>query len=117
MTTEESYKSLLGIIDTLHRKLQDMTVNLWLSEQKIIHLEQQLNESNQQVEDLQQYIKHQNEEIEDLNNILNTSTDADKYFKVLEEKEALSQKYDLLKNKFDMNSQAIKSICDIEYTM
>lgn len=110
MTIQDSYNSLLGIIDSLYKKLQDANINLWLSEQKIIDLEQQLKEKNQQIEDLKQNIKHQEEEIEDLSNTLNTSTDADKYFKVLEEKQDLHKKY-------IKASEIIKQFYDIECAM
>ncbi len=110
MSLEDSYNSLLGIIDTLYKKLQDANINLWLSEQKVINMEQQLNEKNQQIEELKQYIKHQDEEIEDLTNTLNTSTDADKYFQVLEEKQELHKKY-------MRASEIIKQFYDIDYVL
>ena len=110
MSLEDSYNSLLGIIDTLYKKLQDANINLWLSEQKVINMEQQLKEKNQQIEDLKQCIRHQDEEIEDLTNTLNTSTDADKYFRVLEEKQELYKKY-------MRASEIIKQFYDIDYVL
>jgi septal ring factor EnvC (AmiA/AmiB activator) len=110
MTIQDSYNSLLGIIDSLYQKLQEANINLWQSEQKIIDLEQQLTEKNQQLEDLQQTVKHQEKEIEDLGNTLNTSTDADKYFQILEEKQELHKKYIRV-------SEILKQFCDIDYVL
>jgi chromosome segregation ATPase len=102
--------SLLGIIDTLYKKLQDANLNLWMSEQKIINLEQQLKSKNLEIENLKECIKYGNDEIEDLTDTLNKSTDSDKYFQVLQEKEEISKKY-------SSAIDTIKQFYDIDYVM
>lgn len=106
--------TLLSIIDTLYKKIQELNILLWTTEQRCIELEKQNNNYVEQIQNLEECIQHRDNEILDITKILDKAYDESKYYSLLDIKEKMEKDLFILKEKFE-NITNLYS--DIEYTL
>lgn len=99
--------SLLCIIDTLYKKIQELNISLWMTEQKCIEMEKQIAMQKNELEYYKECIKHRDDEIKDMNYVLDHVSNSSNYFALQREKEEIDKNYNIL----------LKTFCDIEYRL
>lgn len=99
--------TLLSIIDTLYKKIQEQNISLWMVEQRCIELEKQIAMQKEELEYYKECVKHREDEIKDITYILDRVSDTTNYFALQKSKEDIEKKYEIL----------VKTFCDVEYRL
>ena len=109
-----SLNSLLSIIDTLYKKVEELNVSLWIAETTCIENGKQIMACTKEIENLKECISHRDDEIRDITFLLDHVSSESNYFDLLETKKELEQKYDILQKE---HTEMLRLFCDVEYTL
>jgi hypothetical protein len=113
--TSNTTLNLLHIINTLYKKIRENNGIIWGLEQEIYNYKKLLEDKNEEIKELRDCIMLRDLEIQDINNMLNKSTNIDKYIELEYEKQELSQLCNKLQNEY--NNATISQLYDCEITL